>query len=952
MGDLKKLEKLVDAYMSNKDGNYELECVFRSPITKQIFDRSLQFCRYLPDVLIKPPQISLDVSNKTGIRISITDPEAIATYCKTNIFDKNSIISIQKTRIQNADFENTDIRINLKKEQKIDISEIEGLKHFRYKLRYSFVYKKLQYDLTVVKTSKRDATTVSGSELLQADEKFEIEIEVVDSPTESASFSKRFLQAIMALYGYMNSSIILTEAQQHDIRYSYLSLAYGDGKHLGKDYASIPQKYDPKRVVADSVWRKFAVGPKPVTLEKKNILPVSSDVISIRDNYFATEKADGERMTLYFNTIGKAYLIDFSMKVRFTGATIKDLSNTIIDGEFIVREKACQFAIFDVYVYKNKITSILPFVRLDKVQTKNVENCKSRLEVLNKFMTYADKLDKFLLISLKEFMYGFDNYSIFEASAAIMNKRNKKQYDYEIDGIIYTPLYFPVGGSKIDDKINIRGTWTKCFKWKPINTIDFKVVFDENSAYDMLKDDIVVRLVSVQLYVGTDLITATTFLENTYTNQSRLSEFDPDEVGPVLRVIGNKITCDNEEKTVIPNNSIVEFRYDEIVADKNERWRPLRIREDKHNPNFLTTALSVWKSIQEPVTETMITTTGLSTLEVHSDIYYQRNVQRRDLGSINMNNFHNYIKRDLIKYAASLIDQNDASLMDIACGKGGDLSKWHDAGFKRIFGIDKDRNNIENPEDGIYARIIEDEKRARENKKPVKYAFLTMDASKRIDSTYIAIMQNKADKRVAEVLWGIRNDAQLSHYFEFVKQKFDVISCQFAIHYFFTDKGTLENFVSNVDANLKEGGVFIGTCLDAKEIKKLLKDKTSAEGSNKGKMIWKITKKYPNDDKILFGDEIDVFLESIGHTQTEYLVRFQALQDMLRDKNIVPVEGGKSFDKYSTEYNGAQLSIDEKKYSNLNKTFVFRKVSPSEAAKVDSKKKTTKTTKATKTTAF
>ena len=36
-------------------------------------------------------------------------------------------------------------------------------------------------------------------------------------------------------------------------------------------------------------------------------------------------------------------------------------------------------------------------------------------------------------------------------------------------------------------------------------------------------------------------------------------------------------------------------------------WEPLRIRSDKLNPQYLISANNIWKTIQEPVTENMIT---------------------------------------------------------------------------------------------------------------------------------------------------------------------------------------------------------------------------------------------------------------------------------------------------------------------------------------------------------
>ena len=44
---------------------------------------------------------------------------------------------------------------------------------------------------------------------------------------------------------------------------------------------------------------------------------------------------------------------------------------------------------------------------------------------------------------------------------------------------------------------------------------------------------------------------------------------------------------------------------------------------------------------------------------------------------------------------------------------------------------------------------------------------------------------------------------------------FDVVSCQFAAHYFFKNAETLGNFCGIVGSRLRKGGYFVCTCMDA-----------------------------------------------------------------------------------------------------------------------------------------
>ena len=60
---------------------------------------------------------------------------------------------------------------------------------------------------------------------------------------------------------------------------------------------------------------KSTQGPKPVTLERSNMLPEGVDSFSVREDgpagpYTVTDKADGSRFMLFINSQGKGYLID------------------------------------------------------------------------------------------------------------------------------------------------------------------------------------------------------------------------------------------------------------------------------------------------------------------------------------------------------------------------------------------------------------------------------------------------------------------------------------------------------------------------------------------------------------------------------------------------------------------------------------------------------------------
>ena len=71
-----------------------------------------------------------------------------------------------------------------------------------------------------------------------------------------------------------------------------------------------------------------------------------------------------------------------------------------------------------------------------------------------------------------------------------------------------------------------------------------------------------------------------------------------------------------------------------------------------------------------------------------------------------MLNFHNkYIKNELLLKRG--LRGGNKNLLDLACGKGGDLFKWVFNRARFVVGVDTAGENITNPVDGAYKRYLE-----------------------------------------------------------------------------------------------------------------------------------------------------------------------------------------------------------------------------------------------------
>jgi hypothetical protein len=189
---------------------------------------------------------------------------------------------------------------------------------------------------------------------------------------------------------------------------------------------------------------------------------------------------------------------------------------------------------------------------------------------------------------------------------------------------------------------------------------------------------------------------------------------------------------------------------------------------------------------------------------------------------------------------------------------------------------------------------------------------------------------------------------------------FQITSCQFAVHYFFESKYTLENFISNVVECTKVGGYFIGTSYDGQILFDMLKKYDKGDGKvlrdKTGKVMWEITKQYErdefNNDGSCIGYSVDVYQESINKTFREYLVNYEYFNDLMNAYGftLVPSDEMKSLglnssnglfsdlfkhvkeaslmnDKYKKNKLGTSLEMsdNEKEISFLNRYFVYKK---------------------------
>ena len=947
-------------------------------------------------------------------RSEISGLSNIQKYCKTNQIVDIDVLHINKRNVKDKSngteygpYDNKDFnfRASFQLEEEIkDESVLETMRNewgntkktFRYMNRIELVHDTLPliYHLSIVKSSRKIKGTdkyafeytVQKSRVFENYESYEFEMELdhskINKEDSLNNIEMYVKKGIKYFYSALqDSNYPISYKEINAILLEYMNVIHGD---------KIPEKHFRNENL--KIVPKDFIGFSSNTLLMKNIIPVSDDIDipNIRKEYTVTEKADGERRIMFISSKGKCYFIDTNMNVQYTGCkTRKDaLYKTILDGEYIKYDKSKNllllYACFDVYFIGNVDKRAFKFV--DKKAGK-----EGRLHLLDKVLKKLDleyetsNASSFLKIDKKSFYYGDD---IFADCKTLLDKTTNQLFDYNIDGLIFTPVEkgIPITTTKT--------TWDYSFKWKPpiYNTIDFMVKINEGEeiTYD---NDSIKRYKQLVLHNGFNpkihgyINPCASVLEGNFDNKVDEKEFDkkdnlykPLPFYPSDPYDENAHKCNleltmnggieniyTEENELIEDNTIVEFRYD-MSKPQLQNWVPLRVRYDKTRelraglPNYgnaYHVANNNWKSIHEPVTEYMLST-GKDIPDIilnDDDVYYNRvsktNETRR------LRDFHNLVvKRMLIKG----VSQPGDNLIDYAVGKGGDFTKWIEANIQFVFGVDKSIDNIENWVDGACARYLNHRKTYKNVPSAI---FVPGNSSKNIRSG--EAIYDEQYKKITQAIFGqgAKDPTKLgkeviNHYGRGI-DGFDVSSCQFALHYFFKSRETLENFIQNVIDCTKVNGYFVGTSYDGKKIFNYLKDKKYNESvsfynENNNRKIWEITKLYENtdfnNDASSIGYTIDVYQESINKSFPEYLVNFDYFTTIMEKhgfKLLTPTElkdlnlpssldsFESLFKKLDTEVKigmrkkseiGQSLYMNslEKRISFLNNYFIYKKV--------------------------
>jgi len=943
----------------------------------------------------------LNIITPKHVRITLSGLGVIQQYCRDDRLAGRTFSAIIKDRtVQNAtlDLEEYGVRIKARRERELgekdpDVSELLDQwkvqqKAFRLLRRWTFRGDGIRFDLSMVRQTKKTArgefrwqTKFTQNDISKEIPIYEVEVELERKEGDTSDFAiQRFVKGIgEILRGIQKCPLLIRESVKRQVYAGYKALTKTD---------------------------RFR-GVSTRTLELANMVSqIEPGSPNIREGYNVTDKADGLRTMGYVTESGHLYLIDSGPNVYETGLEVPACANSLVDGEWITKnlanEAIHQFLIFDIYFAPgNRDVHGFPFYdpaaptapqRYNEM--KNWEKLWNTAPGPKELVPLTPKTK--LLVSTKKFLFAKAGEIFGQASKILDTPRI-----YETDGLIFTKNSSPIPDQP-------QGDFKEQMKWKPPhdNTIDFLVVTEKvpESALDAIHNGFhptsgkEIRYKVLRLHVGfrgdpsrmkidpREIVLQVQPLKpvvergaNVYRPVLFQPEDFPDDKANVCYVevrtdieTGDEYAfCENSNEP-ITDKSIVEISYDSS-RPAGWRWVPKLVRKDKterlmrgelgRTLNSNDTAQSIWNSIHEPVTLSMVRNgteqpnmdevTAVSAVEREraaiTQKYADRTASEKDMNRVGpLRDFHNKFIKETILYNA-VMKKPGLGLIDLGMGLAQDIQKWRRVNAGAVLGIDIAGDSINNPNHGAYQRLYSTMLRNGRDK-VLPMAFAVGDASKNMRSGEAGATVD--DKVILQAILGKTTPEgvvppyikdEMSNRF---KMGADVISCMFATHYFFETAQKFGGFLQNISDNLKVGGYFIGCCFDGERTFDFLQGRESRMGEEGGTTLWKISKKYEADEipagDDAFGMPIDVEFISIGLPHREYLVPFDLLKSKLAligcelcsPEELAALGLQKSTDMFGDSHKAAAkmgrkfpMLPAVEQFSFLNRWFVFRRKS-------------------------
>jgi 2-polyprenyl-3-methyl-5-hydroxy-6-metoxy-1,4-benzoquinol methylase len=363
-------------------------------------------------------------------------------------------------------------------------------------------------------------------------------------------------------------------------------------------------------------------------------------------------------------------------------------------------------------------------------------------------------------------------------------------------------------------------------------------------------------------------------------------------------------------------DSIIEMRWDY----KKNRFAPLRIRNDKteeyrkgmkqYGNDLMKTVMPLWENIKDSITIGEIWNALHDSIKTKSDMYYQKKetqIEREKDIMINVRNYNNRIKSEYINKVIENKKENQIKILDFGSGRGGDMSKINKNNVYYI-GIEKFEDNVK-------------------------------EANERLSN-----LKNKK----ANIQYIVQDFTELFN----LNETFDIILCNFAIHYAFQNEQSLYNFMKNINVHSNINTTFLVSYIDSNELlfkplqvlipnhntiyneKQTNTNRILAEGLVETRLnsediqsdFYRYEKTFMNgkiniEFPLKYGNEINVYIHSIGHTIPEYIVDTEYLMFRMNDIGFKLTES----ENFINQKKNETLNNDETQFIRLHRIQIYNK---------------------------
>jgi SAM-dependent methyltransferase len=472
-----------------------------------------------------------------------------------------------------------------------------------------------------------------------------------------------------------------------------------------------------------------------------------------------------------------------------------------------------------------------------------------------------------------------------EAATKIKNLANKKiKLPYLTDGIIFT--------AKLDGYSK-----TKHYKWKQHSTIDFLTMKCPTTMLGIRpylkkpKHSLYLLFVGIDKGVRQKLNLGHLKHHDTIFKgkKTRNLKYGPIHFSPSM--------CHYAYLFWHPRDDL-NGQICELVRNGNN-WDLVHIRDDKKadadagiafGNDFMISEL-IYTNYFNPLTSSALVDTSDNGYFKQHDVSMYRPMRA----------FNSFVKNKYMSMSGR------EWVVDLASGKGQDLFRYAELGFKNVLFVEFDKDAI-----GELISRKFDYTRNREKKGSINIRVVHADLNKPYIETMKLINTH--------VVFPIRGA--------------ESVICNMAMHYFMKDKNAMLNIAMLVNTLLRKGGAFVFTAFNGEHIHRLLSENKQWDYSTGGKLKHSIKRSY-TDSKLKTGMKIQVKLPFSGEEYyEEYLLNYEKFSSILVSPKItgakIHSEVLMPFYDWYPEYTKTQskVKLDEgdQQMAKLYHLFIYKKL--------------------------